>query len=233
MARHGLSSPQAPKFDPSSITPDRLRPPSHFPQELADAAAAAAAAAARRDGGGGGLWGGSFGSDEELFAAAQLETEDLHRSHSMPHLSVGSLLDDMDGKGAGSQASQTTETSTVSTRKDDAGNKFVNQYMIIHKLGQGSYGKVKLCINSVNGKPYAIKVVQKEHLKNVKSGSGTALQLIFTEIAVMKKMDHPNVVRLLEVMDSPDSKKLFMVMEYVSRGPVMRTTSRAGRPMIE
>ena len=176
----------------------------------------------------GGLWSGSFASDEELFAVAQVETEELHRSHSMPHLSVGSLLDDMDSKGTSGRASQTTETSTVSTRTDDAGNKFVNQYMIIHKLGQGSFGKVKLCINSVNGKPYAIKVVQKEHLKNVKSGSGTALQLIFTEIAVMKKMDHPNVVRLLEVMDSPDSKKLFMVMEYVSRGPVMRTTRQEG-----
>ena len=37
------------------------------------------------------------------------------------------------------------ETSNVVHGHDTSGNKTVNQYSIIRKLGEGSYGKVKLC----------------------------------------------------------------------------------------
>ena len=32
---------------------------------------------------------------------------------------------------------------------------------------------------------------------------------------------HPNVVRLYEVIDAPDAAKLYMVLEYVGKGPIM------------
>jgi len=38
----------------------------------------------------------------------------------------------------------------------------------------------------------------------------------------MKKLDHPNIVRLFEVVDDIDGDKLFMFMEYVALGPVVR-----------
>lgn len=36
----------------------------------------------------------------------------------------------------------------------------------------------------------------------------------------MKKVDHPNVVKLYEVIDDPDEDKLYMIMEYVKKGEV-------------
>ncbi|KAK0548349.1 hypothetical protein OC846_002417 [Tilletia horrida] len=38
------------------------------------------------------------------------------------------------------------------------------------------------------------------------------------EIAILKKLHHTNVVSLLEVIDDPDSMKIFMVLEYMAGG---------------
>lgn len=43
------------------------------------------------------------------------------------------------------------------------------------------------------------------------------LQLVQREIAILKKLSHPNVVRLVEVLDDPDDNYLYMVFEYVER----------------
>ena len=41
-------------------------------------------------------------------------------------------------------------------------------------------------------------------------GYKDALQEVAKEIAVMKKLDHPNVIRLHEVIDDEDKDKLYM-----------------------
>ena len=37
-------------------------------------------------------------------------------------------------------------------------------------------------------------------------------------------MNHPNIVRLYEVIDDPDEDKLYMVMEYMQRGSILSKT---------
>lgn len=46
----------------------------------------------------------------------------------------------------------------------------------------------------------------------------TALEQVEREIALMKKLSHPNLVGFFEAMDSPDSDLLYMVMEYMPLG---------------
>ncbi|GMH40079.1 hypothetical protein BSKO_07983 [Bryopsis sp. KO-2023] len=53
------------------------------------------------------------------------------------------------------------------------------------------------------------------------------------EIVVMKKMDHPNVVRLFEVVDDPNDDKMLMVMEYVNGGAVMEGSGEEMKPISE
>ncbi|CAM9897121.1 unnamed protein product [Choristocarpus tenellus] len=44
----------------------------------------------------------------------------------------------------------------------------------------------------------------------------------------MKKLVHPNVVHLVEVIDAPAECSLYLVMEYVSRGPTMCQSGEDG-----
>ncbi|KAL2181301.1 kinase-like domain-containing protein [Thermothelomyces heterothallicus CBS 202.75] len=48
-----------------------------------------------------------------------------------------------------------------------------------------------------------------------------ALYLIREEIAIMKKLNHPNLVQLIEVLDDPEDDSLYMVLEMCKKGVVM------------
>lgn len=52
--------------------------------------------------------------------------------------------------------------------------------------------------------------------------NGNPLFLIREEIAIMKKLDHENIIKLYEVLDDPDNDSLYMVMEYCAKGVVMK-----------
>lgn len=49
-----------------------------------------------------------------------------------------------------------------------------------------------------------------------------ALYLIREEIAIMKKLNHPNLVQLIEVLDDPEEDSLYMVLEMCKKGVVMK-----------
>ncbi|KAG5913548.1 hypothetical protein E4U42_001018 [Claviceps africana] len=48
-----------------------------------------------------------------------------------------------------------------------------------------------------------------------------ALFFIREEIAIMKKLNHPNLVQLIEVLDDPEEDSLYMVMEMCKKGVIM------------
>ncbi|CAI4219225.1 unnamed protein product [Parascedosporium putredinis] len=49
-----------------------------------------------------------------------------------------------------------------------------------------------------------------------------ALYLIRREVAVMKRLNHPNLVQLFEVLDDPEEDSLYMVLEMCKKGVVMK-----------
>ena len=58
----------------------------------------------------------------------------------------------------------------------------------------------------------AIKIIDKTQLN---PGS---LQKLFREVRIMKTLDHPNIVKLFQVIET--EKTLYLVMEYASGGEV-------------
>lgn len=115
----------------------------------------------------------------------------------------------------------------------------LNQYKLKDEIGKGSYGVVKLAYNEDDNTYYAMKVLSKRRLMRqagfprrppprgarlAPEGPTQAkgpLERVHQEIAILKKLDHPNVVKLVEVLDDPSEDHLYMVFELVRKGAVM------------
>lgn len=102
------------------------------------------------------------------------------------------------------------------------GRKLINQYEVIEELGRGVHGKVKLARNLENGENVAIKIIPRFSKKR-RLGKVTASPQDKTkrEIAILKKIRHPNVVGLLEIIDDPELKKIYVVLEHVELGELV------------
>ena len=111
------------------------------------------------------------------------------------------------------------------------GRKLINQYEIIDEIGRGVHGKVKLARSLETGDFVAIKIIQRFSKKR-RLGRVTVSPEDKTkrEIAILKKIRHPNVVGLLEVIDDPELKKIYMVLEHVELGEIV--WRRKGSPQI-
>ncbi|KAF4628092.1 hypothetical protein G7Y89_g10061 [Cudoniella acicularis] len=101
------------------------------------------------------------------------------------------------------------------------GRKLINQYEVIEEIGRGVHGKVKLARSLETGDYVAIKIIQRFSKKR-RLGRVTVSPEDKTkrEIAILKKIRHPNVVGLLEVIDDPELKKIYMVLEHVELGEI-------------
>lgn len=108
-----------------------------------------------------------------------------------------------------------------------SGRKIINQYEVIDELGRGVHGKVKLGRNLETDVFVAIKIVDR-YSKRRRLGKNTSHEdKIRREIAILKKARHPNIVSLLEVIDDPSRKKVYIVLEHVELGEVKWRTEGA------
>merc|ERR1719214_525170 len=76
------------------------------------------------------------------------------------------------------------------------------------KLGEGSYGAVSKCSNKSTGVTRAVKSISKAQMKN--------LDRFKQEIAIMKIMDHPNMIKLYESFE--DHRNIYLILELCTGG---------------
>jgi BR serine/threonine kinase len=88
----------------------------------------------------------------------------------------------------------------------------IGNYVLTRTLGYGATGKVKLAINEETGEEVAIKIISKSTF-DTKPGLQPKIQ---REIALMRLLDHPHILRLLDILESP--RHLYIVVEYASNG---------------
>lgn len=86
------------------------------------------------------------------------------------------------------------------------------------KIGEGSYGTVCKATNKSTGAARAVKSISKEHMKNI--------ERFKQEIAIMKMMDHPNIIKLYETFE--DRKNIYLVMELCLGGELFDRIIDAG-----
>ena len=78
-----------------------------------------------------------------------------------------------------------------------------------------------------------LKCVNRKLLRRKYAGQGRdeAPGAVRKEIAIMKKLSHPNVVRLREVIDDESGQYIFMALEYVPGGPLYDPARYDGKGM--
>jgi len=76
-------------------------------------------------------------------------------------------------------------------------------------LGQGSYGTVSKCSSKATKVVRAVKSIKKEQMKN-------NLDRFKQEIAIMKIMDHPNIIKLYESFE--DHRNIYLILELCTGG---------------
>uniref|UniRef100_K9IMI6 Serine/threonine-protein kinase MARK1 n=1 Tax=Desmodus rotundus TaxID=9430 RepID=K9IMI6_DESRO len=97
----------------------------------------------------------------------------------------------------------------------------VGNYRLQKTIGKGNFAKVKLARHVLTGREVAVKIIDKTQL------NPTSLQKLFREVRIMKILNHPNIVKLFEVIET--EKTLYLVMEYASGGEVFDYLVAHGR----
>ncbi|XP_045024102.1 LOW QUALITY PROTEIN: MAP/microtubule affinity-regulating kinase 3-like [Daphnia magna] len=118
--------------------------------------------------------------------------------------------DGSSGGGGGGSGSASASIRSSSRRTSE--EPHIGKYRLLKTIGKGNFAKVKLAKHIPTGKEVAIKIIDKTQLNQ---GS---LQKLFREVRIMKILDHPNIVKLFQVIET--EKTLYLVMEYASGGEV-------------
>ncbi|XP_056317302.1 serine/threonine-protein kinase MARK2 isoform X1 [Danio aesculapii] len=97
----------------------------------------------------------------------------------------------------------------------------IGNYRLLKTIGKGNFAKVKLARHVLTSKEVAVKIIDKTQLNS------SSLQKVFREVRIMKLLNHPNIVKLFEVIET--DKTLYLVMEYASGGEVFDYLVAHGR----
>ena len=151
-------------------------------------------------------------SENEIEMDKKEEEEIYHRYEK-----IGSLTD-----------IKSIKESELTKNYDNEGNKYYNEYKYVKLLGKGSYSKVKLVIK--DDVKYAMKIIDKKVLKNKKifkqdnDGNVIVTNLLkdaLKEIAILKKLDHPNIIKLYEILHNYQKQKIYLILEYADYGDIV------------
>ncbi|KAL0994109.1 hypothetical protein UPYG_G00117860 [Umbra pygmaea] len=119
---------------------------------------------------------------------------------------------------AGGRPNMSRCRNSVATTADEP---HIGNYRLLKTIGKGNFAKVKLARHILTGKEVAVKIIDKTQL------NPSSLQKLFREVRIMKLLNHPNIVKLFEVIET--EKTLYLIMEYASGGEVFDYLVAHGR----
>ncbi|XP_029983351.1 MAP/microtubule affinity-regulating kinase 3a isoform X10 [Sphaeramia orbicularis] len=114
-----------------------------------------------------------------------------------------------------------TRSARTGVRSRSSEEPHVGNYRLLKTIGKGNFAKVKLARHILTGREVAIKIIDKTQL------NPNSLQKLFREVRIMKILNHPNIVKLFEVIET--ERTLYLVMEYASGGEVFDYLVAHGR----
>ncbi|CAL0306462.1 unnamed protein product [Lupinus luteus] len=110
-------------------------------------------------------------------------------------------------------------TTSNSFNKKETTNILLGRFEIGKLLGHGNFAKVHLARNMKTDECVAIKIIDKEKILK-----GGLMGHIKREISILRRVRHPNIVQLFEVMAT--KTKIYFVMEYVRGGELFNKVAK-------
>ncbi|KAJ3227058.1 Serine/threonine-protein kinase par-1 [Clydaea vesicula] len=88
----------------------------------------------------------------------------------------------------------------------------IGNYELNEVIGKGNFAVVKLATHVLTNEKVAVKIIDKSKLDK------KTAKTIFREVKIMKLLNHPHIVKLYEVIDTP--KEIYLIMEHVTGGEI-------------
>ena len=132
--------------------------------------------------------------------------EKLIKANSFQRNKIKEEIKDLNKKIRTFSSSPFTINTTINNRNKD--NK-ISHYEIGKVIGKGAYATVKICKNKITQEKFAMKIYEKKILNdNIKK------KCILREIEILKKLNHPNIVKLYDTIIS--DKNILLIQELVN-----------------
>ena len=104
----------------------------------------------------------------------------------------------------------------------EIGSVIDGKYKILNKVGQGGMSVVYLAMNERANKQWAIKEIRKDGVSNYE----VVKQNLIAETDILKRLDHPNLPSIIDVIDCEDT--FLIVMDYIEGRPLSDALKNEG-----
>ncbi len=104
----------------------------------------------------------------------------------------------------------------------EIGSVLDGKYKILNKIGQGGMSVVYLAMNEKANKQWAIKEVRKDGKQDIE----VVKQNLIAETDILKKLSHPNLPSIIDVIDAEDS--FLIVMDYIEGNSLSHAIKEGG-----
>ncbi|CAD8055953.1 unnamed protein product [Paramecium primaurelia] len=101
-------------------------------------------------------------------------------------------------------------------------DNFHEAYSVSKMIGKGSFAKVYQATKKENNNQYAIKAFSKAYMQQQSKG----IESMLNEIKLMRKLNHPNIVKLYEVHETINS--VYFVLDMIQGGELLQRVRETG-----
>lgn len=103
------------------------------------------------------------------------------------------------------------------------GNVIDGKYEILKEVGRGGMSVVYLAMDNRLNKQWAIKEIKK---KGTNSENQIVVQSLLSEANLMKRLDHPNLPRIVDIIEN--GQTIYIVMDYIEGEPLDKILKNKG-----
>uniref|UniRef100_A0A7S1SKK1 Protein kinase domain-containing protein n=1 Tax=Tetraselmis chuii TaxID=63592 RepID=A0A7S1SKK1_9CHLO len=93
-----------------------------------------------------------------------------------------------------------------------SGTRYVGEWALGHRIGSGSFAVVWKAVHGGSGEVAAVKEIWTEKL------NAKLRESLESEMSILTRTEHPNIVRLLEIIKEKEAGRIYLVLEFCAGG---------------